>query len=150
MHAILPLPRLLSPGLGLAVLACAGGDLTLPNNGAPVQLTAVSGDGQQATIGSRLPQPLVVRVTDAASRPVAQVPLVFRFQTPVPDAEINPSSVQTDSTGHASVEVRLGSTTGPQTIEATIAQDAAPDVRATFGVTALQKHGGGGGGGGGD
>jgi hypothetical protein len=30
---------------------------------------------------------------------------------------------------------------GPQTIEATIAQDAGPDVRATFGVTALEKHG---------
>jgi hypothetical protein len=143
MRAILPLPRLLSPGLGLAVLACAGGDLTLPNNGAPVELTAVSGDGQEAKVGSLLPQPLVVRVTDAARRPVAEVPLVFRFQTPVPDAEIKPSSVQTDSTGYASVEVRLGSTTGPQTIEATIAQDASPDVRATFGVTALEKHGGG-------
>ena len=145
MRAILPLPRLLSPGLGLAVLACAGGDLTLPNNGAPVELTAVSGDGQEAKVGSLLPQPLVVRVTDAARRPVAEVPLVFRFQTPVPDAEIKPSSVQTDSTGYASVEVRLGSTTGPQTIEATIAQDASPDVRATFGVTALEKQGRGGG-----
>ena len=130
------------------MLACAGGDLTLPNNGAPVELTAVSGDGQQATIGSRLPQPLVVRVTNAAGRPVAEVPLVFRFQTAVPDAEIDPASVATDSTGHASVSVRLGTVTGPQTIEAAIAQDAGPDVRATFGVTALEKHGRGGGGGG--
>ena len=150
MRAIVPLSRLLSTGLGLAVLACAGGDLTLPNNGAPVELTAVSGDGQQATIGSRLPQPLVVRVTDAASQPVAGVPLVFRFQTAVPDAQIDPASVATDSTGHASVRVRLGTVTGPQTIEATIAQAAGPDVRATFGVTALGKHGGGGRGGGGD
>ncbi|HEV2084158.1 MAG TPA: Ig-like domain-containing protein [Gemmatimonadales bacterium] len=141
MRAILPLFWLLSPGLGLAVLACAGGDLTLPNNGAPADLTAVSGDGQQATIGSRLPQPLVVQVTDAAGRPVAEVPLVFRFQTAVPDAEIDPASVATDSTGHASVRVRLGTVTGAQTIEATIAQDAGPDVRATFGVTALEKRG---------
>ena len=145
MRAILPLFRLLSPGLGLAVLACAGGDLTLPNNGSPVELTAVSGDGQEAKVGTLLPQPLVVQVTDAAGRPVAEVPLVFRFQTPVPDGEIDPASVATDSTGRASVRVRLGTVTGPQTIEATIAQDAAPDVRATFGVTALEKHGHGGG-----
>jgi hypothetical protein len=147
------LSGLFRTGLGLAVLGCGGGDLTLPNNGAPVELTAVSGDGQQATIGSRLPQPLVARVTDAAGRPVAHVSLVFRFQTAVPDAEIDPASVATDSTGHASVRVRLGTVTGPQTIEATIAQPAEPGVRATFGVTALGKHGGGGGGregGGGD
>ena len=84
-------------------------------------------------------------MTDAAGRPVAEVPLVFRFQTPVPDAEIDPASVATDSTGYASVRVRLGTVIGPQTIEATIAQDAGPDVRATFGVTALEKHGQGGG-----
>ncbi len=141
MRAIVSLSRVLGPGLGLAVLACAGGDLTLPNNGAPVELTAVSGDGQQATIGSLLPRPLVVQVTDGAGRPVAEVPLVFRFQTAVPDGEIDPASVATDSTGHASVRVRLGTVTRPQTIEATIAQDPAPDVRATFGVTALEKRG---------
>jgi hypothetical protein len=143
-------PRLLGPGLGLAMLACAGGDLNLPNDDTPVELTAVSGDGQEAKVGTRLPDPLVVRVTDAAGRPVAEVPLVFRFQDEVPDAEIDPASVATDSTGRASVRVRLGTTTGPQTIEATIAQDAAPQARATFGVTALEKHGHGGGDGGGD
>jgi hypothetical protein len=143
-------PRLLGPGLGLAMLACAGGDLNLPNDDTPVELTAVSGDGQEAKVGSRLPEPLVVRVTDAAGRPVAEVPLVFRFQDEVPDAEIDPASVATDSTGRASVRVRLGTTTGPQTIEATIAQDAAPQARATFGVTALEKRGHGGGDGGGD
>jgi hypothetical protein len=143
-------PRLLGPGLGLAMLACAGGDLNLPNDDTPVELTAVSGDGQEAKVGTRLPDPLVVRVTDAAGRPVAEVPLVFRFQDEVPDAEIDPASVATDSTGRASVRVRLGTTTGPQTIEATIAQDAAPQARATFGVTALEKHGHGDGDGGGD
>ena len=144
MRAILS-PRLLGLGLGLAVLACAGGDLNLPNDSAPVQLTAVSGDGQEATIGSLLPKPLVVRVTDAASQPVAAVPLVFRFQDAVPGAEIDPASLATDSTGQASVRVRLGTITGPQTIEATMAPPAAAEARATFGVTALEKHGHGGG-----
>jgi len=149
MRAIL-LSLRLSPGLGLAVLACSGGDLNLPNDGTPVELTAVSGDGQEAKVGSLLPKPLVVQVTDAARQPVAEVPLVFRFQTAVPDAEIDPASVATDSTGHASVRVRLGTVTGPQTIEATIAQAAGPDSRATFGVTALDKGGHGHGGGHGD
>jgi hypothetical protein len=145
MRAILS-PRLLGPGLSLAVLACAGGDLNLPNDSAPVELTTVSGDGQEATVGSRLPKPLVVRVTDAASRPVADVPLVFRFQDAVPDAEIDPASVATDSSGQASVRVRLGTITGPQTIEATIAQAAEAEARATFEVTALERHGHGHGG----
>jgi hypothetical protein len=150
MRAILLSLRLLGPGLGLAVLGCSGGDLNLPNDGTPVELTAVSGDGQEAKVGSLLPKPLVVQVTDAARQPVAEVPLVFRFRTAVPEAEIDPASVATDSTGHASVRVRLGTVTGPQTIEATIAQDA--EARATFGVTALDKggHGHGGGHGGGD
>jgi len=149
MRAIL-LSLRLSPGLGLAVLACSGGDLNLPNDGTPVELTAVSGDGQEAKVGSLLPKPLVVQVTDAARQPVAEVPLVFRFRSAVPDAEIDPASVATDSTGHASVRVRLGTVTGPQTIEATIAQAAGPDSRATFGVTALDKGGHGHGGGHGD
>jgi len=149
MRAIL-LSFRLSPGLGLAVLACSGGDLNLPNDGTPVELTAVSGDGQEAKVGSLLPKPLVVQVTDAARQPVAEVPLMFRFRAAVPDAEIDPASVATDSTGHASVRVRLGTVTGPQTIEATIAQAAGPDSRATFGVTALDKGGHGHGGGHGD
>jgi len=149
MRAIL-LSFRLGPGLGLAVLACSGGDLNLPNDGTPVELTAVSGDGQEAKVGSLLPKPLVVQVTDAARQPVAEVPLVFRFRAAVPDAEIDPASVATDSTGHASVRVRLGTVTGPQTIEATIAQAAGPDSRATFGVTALDKGGHGHGGGHGD
>jgi hypothetical protein len=147
MRAIFFSPRLLGPALGLAALACAGGDLNLPNDAAPAELTAVSGDGQEAKVGSVLPEPLVVQVRDAAGRPLAEVPLVFRFQDAVPDAEIDPASVATDSTGHASVRVRLGTTTGPQTIEAMIAQDATSEARATFGVTALEKRGQGGGGG---
>jgi hypothetical protein len=134
--------RVLSSGFSTVLLACAGGNLNLPNDGNPVELTAVSGSGQEAKVGSLLPEPLVVRVTDAAQGPVAQVPLVFRFQEEFPDAEIEPASVETDSNGLAWVRVRLGTTTGPQTIEAILAQDPASEARATFGVTALEKQGG--------
>jgi hypothetical protein len=136
--------RLLGAGLGLALIACGGGDLNLPNGGTPVELTAVSGDGQEAKVGTLLPEPLVVRVRDAAGRPLAEVPLTFRFRDAVPDAEFDPASVATDSSGFASVRVRLGTTSGPQTIEATIAQDPS-EARAIFEVTALEKRGHGGG-----
>lgn len=145
MRAILVSPRRLGPGLGLALLACAGGDLNLPNSGAPVELVAVSGGGQEGTVGSRLPAPLVVRVEDGAGLPVAQVPLVFRFRDEFPEAEIEPDPVRiTDSAGEASVRIRLGSTAGSQTIEATIAQNTPAEVRALFGVTALERRGRGG------
>src|SRR5687767_6351442 len=41
-------------------------------------LEIVSGDAQEATVGEPLPQPLVVRVTDASGRPVADQLLNFR------------------------------------------------------------------------
>lgn len=141
MRAIFFSLRIFGLGLGMTVLACAAGDLNLPSDGTPLAVTALSGDGQEAKVGTLLPDPLVVRVTDAGLHPVPAVPLVFRFQDEFPDAQIEPSSVETDSTGRASVRVRLGTTTGPQTIEATIAQEATPEARALFGVTALAKPG---------
>jgi hypothetical protein len=137
-------PTLLASGL--AILGCGGGDLILPSDGAPAVLTAVSGDGQEANVGSPLPKPLVVKVTDAVRRPVPEVRLIFRFQGDVPDAEIDPPAVQTDSSGLALVRVRLGTASGSQTIEAVIDEENAPDARALFGVTALQPHGHDGGG----
>jgi hypothetical protein len=137
--------RLLSCVLATSLLSCGGGDLVLPDDKAPVALQAVSGDGQEATVGSRLPDPLVVLLTDGAARPVAGVPLTFRFRDDVPDAEIDPASVETDESGRASARVTLGATTGPHTVEAVVAQG--PSLSTTFGVTAVAKRGGGGGGG---
>ena len=107
-------------------------------------LRVVSGDGQQGTVGSRLEDPLVVKLTDASSQPIARVPVVFQFKTDVPDAEIDPAEVATDSAGRASAEVRLGTSTGPHEVEARVASAAA--LRATFVVTAVGKKGGGDGG----
>jgi hypothetical protein len=110
----------------------------------------VSGNGQEGTVGSRLAHPLVVGARDGAGNPVARVQLVFRFRDEFPDAQIEPAERETDSAGQASVQVRLGSTAGSKTLEATIAQDVAPDARALFGLTALERRGRGRDGGGGD
>lgn len=141
-------PRLLSLALITAVVACGGGDLTLPGDGLPSSLRAVSGDGQQGTVGSQLPEPLVVRLTDGAARPLSGVSLKFQFQSDAPAARIDPAIVATDDTGFASVEVRLGKTAGAQTVEARLADDAVGELRTTFDLIAVDNKGKDGDGGG--
>jgi hypothetical protein len=129
-------------------MAC-GSDLTLPAGGSPSALRAFSGDGQEGPVGTELPEPLVVRVTDEASNPVARVALEFRFQDEVPAARVEPSTRETDDSGFASVRVRLGNTVGPQMVEASLAEATGTDLRTTFVLTALEEQGDGDGGGGG-
>lgn len=119
-----------------AGLSACGADLMLPADGNPSNLRAVSGGGQEATVGSELPKPLIVQLTDATARPIAGISL--RFQTDVPAAKVDPSTIATDDTGYAVVRVRLGTRTGLQTIEARLAEQTS-DLSASFGVTALAK-----------
>jgi hypothetical protein len=137
--------QLLSVVLTTTLAACAGGDLTLPADGSPASLRAMSGSGQQGTVGTQLPDPLVVRLTDGAARPVPGVVVDFRFESDVPGAQFDPATVTTDDTGFASVRVRLGSTAGAQTIEAAVGANPSSDLLATFGVTAVAPSDGGGG-----
>jgi len=128
--------RLVSLILG-ALTGCGGGNLMLPDDDSPAALRAVSGDGQQGTVGKKLDKPLVVKLTDASSRPIAGVPVVFQFKIDIPDAEVDPAEAGTDSAGLASTEVRLGTSTGPHQVEARVA--AAAGLSATFVVTALER-----------
>ncbi len=125
--------------LATGVVAC-GGDLTLPDDGSPAALRVESGDGQQGTVGRKLNAPLVVKLTDASSRPVEGVSVVFQFKTDVPDAAVD-SSATTDSTGRAEAEVRLGSSVGPHQVEARVATSTA--LSAIFVVTAVERGRGG-------
>jgi hypothetical protein len=136
-------PQLLCLILTTTLTACGGSDLTLPADGSPANLQAMSGTGQQGTIGTQLPGPLVVRLTDRAARPVPGISVDFRFQGDVAGAQFEPDTVATNDTGFASVRVRLGTTAGPQTIEAVVGGDPSSSLLATFGVTALAPQGGG-------
>jgi hypothetical protein len=143
--------RLYSLVFGAALTGCGGGSLTLPDDSSPAALRAVSGDGQQGTVGSRLDNPLVVKLTNASSRPIAGVSVVFQFTNDVPGAEVDPAEATTDSAGRAFTQVRLGTSTGPLQVEARVA--SAGGLNATFVVTALERgkgNGGRGGGHGGD
>ena len=142
--------RVFGVAWGITLTAC-GSDLTFPADGSPppddrspAALLAIRGNGQEARVGQKLDAPLVVRLTDASARPVVGVPVAFNFKDPVPDAEVDPVAT-TNEQGEASAEVRLGSTVGPHTVEARVAE---PSLLATFGVTAVPRGGGGGGGGG--
>jgi hypothetical protein len=103
----------------------------------------MSGSGQQGAVGTQLPDPLVVRLTDGVARPVAGVAVNFRFQSDVPGAQFEPATVTTNDTGFAFVRVRLGTTAGNQTIEAAVGAGSA--LLTTFGVTALAPPPAGGG-----
>lgn len=127
--------RLFSIVLAAALTGC-GGDLTLPDDSSPAALRAWSGDGQQGTVGSRLDDPLVVKLTDASSRPISGVSVVFQFTNDVPDAEVDREAT-TDSEGLAAAEVRLGTSTGTLQVQARVATAAA--LNATFVLTALER-----------
>jgi predicted small lipoprotein YifL len=55
----------------LALTACGGGDLLLPNEGQPAKVDMVSGDRQTAAILEPAADSLVVRVTDRFGSPVS-------------------------------------------------------------------------------
>lgn len=122
--------------VGAALSGC-GSDLTLPDDTSPARLEAYAGNGQEGTVGSRLSDPLVVRLTDAASRPVSDVAVTFSFEGST-DAEVESASERTDAQGQASAVVRLGTETGPLNVAASVV--GAPVLKATFSLTALERE----------
>ena len=129
------MPSLLSAltGLGVALaLGCGGSDLTLPSEGRPATLAVVDGNGQTGSGGQMLAEPLVVRVTDGAQRPVAQIRVAFVVTTG--GGSTDPDTATTDSDGRATSRWTLGAATGAQAVEARVAGSDA--VKATFNGTA--------------
>lgn len=74
-------------------------------------LALVSGDEQQAVAGGPLPEPLVVRVTDAFGNPIPDVPITW---TPQGGGSVSATSTVTDAEGRSSVERTLGPASGAQ------------------------------------
>ncbi len=132
--------------LGAAAASCSGG-LTLPGDGTgptgdesgPAAIQVYSGNPQEGRVGSRLPEPIVVKVLDAHSQPVAGVAVVFEFESAVPGAEVSPSQDVTTSDGLASAEVWLGNDAGAHVVEARVADASSDALRATFDLNALAR-----------
>lgn len=83
----------------------------------PARLAKQSGDGQTATVGANLGQPLAVRVTDANDNPVANVGVTW---TAVGGGSVSATSSGTDDAGIARITRTLGSMPGTYTTTAAV------------------------------
>lgn len=89
-----------------ATAACS--DSSGPST-SPAAIVVWSGDGQAGSVGTHLPDPLVVRVVDSNSLPVLGVSVTWTVQSG--GGTITPSSV-TDTAGYASAAWTMGTTGG--------------------------------------
>jgi hypothetical protein len=98
----------------------------------PAGLTKVEGDSQTALVGSSVPVPPRVRVTDAQGNPVALVPVVFSVRTG--GGWATPAQTVTDGDGLASLETWvLGPSAGVNSLEAFV-EGVLPVVFSATGV----------------
>jgi PKD repeat protein len=84
--------------------------LALPEDANGIE--AVSGDDQVAPVGTTLPKPLVVRVTDAFGNPISGISVRWTAEG---GGSVSESVVETDEDGLASVLRTLGPVAGRQT-----------------------------------
>lgn len=87
--------------------------------GAPSTVAKVSGDLQTGVVGSTLPQPLVVRVTDAHSNPTPGVTVSFTVTSG--GGTVGTASAATDAQGLASTTHLLGPQSGSNNVRVTAA-----------------------------
>jgi len=113
-----------SVSLGLAAVASqmiACSDASGPDARAPANLVIVSGDGQAPTeVGTTLPFPLTVRVTDAQDAGIGGVTVEWTTASGTMQA----ATSVTDRNGLATMEWTLGTLAGNQTATATVKDKA--------------------------
>jgi uncharacterized protein (TIGR03437 family) len=80
-------------------------------------MTAVSGGGQTAIVGTQFSQPLIVLVNDSTGKPLAGVPVTFAVTGG--SASVGTPNATTNSQGQASTNVTAGPNPGAITVTAT-------------------------------
>jgi hypothetical protein len=98
--------------------------------GPPAQLIKVSGDGQTATVGTTLPEPLVVKVADRFGNAVSGATVTWAAAG---SGGVNPTSSISSASGEATTRWALGTAAGQQTVTASLAGVAA--AQAVFTAT---------------
>lgn len=116
----------------LASVAACGGDASGPALGSAAKIAIVSGSAQSAQAGQALAAPLVVQVTDASSRPVANALVTFAIKSG--GGTLSQALDTTDASGYASAGWIVGTTSGPAQIEAS-AQFVGTPVRFDATIT---------------
>ena len=100
------------------VLACGGGDLSLPTDTETERLELVDGDEQVGRPGERLPEALVVRLVDGEGRGLADRTVTWVVSGG--GGRVAPSAGMTDGDGFARAEWTLGPRVGTNTAEAVV------------------------------
>lgn len=103
--AIAPLPESSAPPVIVAFTDDTAGSDAAPGT-KPARMQLVAGDGQRGPAGTRLPEPIEVRVEDAGGVPVSGV-RVF-FEATIGGGDVSPILARTDSLGVARTTWRLG------------------------------------------
>jgi hypothetical protein len=106
--------------LAAAVLAAACGDGGGPtgNDNVPAQIAAVSGGGQEATVGTKLPAPLVVKVTNSRGAPVAGA--AVSWAVTAGGGTLSAAATTTDASGQTQVEWTAGTRADLNTAQASV------------------------------
>lgn len=117
-----------------ALSACGGDNagLTASATLIPASVTALSGDGQSAIVGSALAQSLVVKVATASGTPIKGATVTFAITSG--SASLSATSVQTDSTGAAQTQVTVGAIAGSVVVQATV---MGTTLTTSFSITSL-------------
>ena len=90
------------------------------DNRVPTTLTKVSGDAQTGASGTALANPFVVEVKDGATTPKTFEGVPVTFAITGGGGTLSATSVSTDATGRAQTTLTLGSTSGTNTVAATV------------------------------
>src|SRR3954471_7624391 len=114
MHRLNAIPRVLLAGAVAALAACA--DSTGAKVGAAAHLDVLSGNTQTAPVGTELPQPLVVKVTDDKGHVVKGQ--VVNFVVTAGGGHVFAGTAITNDDGLAQERWTLGGVAGPQQLEA--------------------------------
>ncbi len=109
--------------------------MTLPSEGLPAAIAVIAGEAQTGTITQPLADTLIVRVTDAKSRPVANVRVAFIMIAGGASADLIPDTAVTNTDGQARSVWLLGQIAGAQRVEARVV--GSPALKATINATAL-------------
>jgi PKD repeat protein len=130
--AVARMRMLSSTVLAASLLAACGGDLALPENGGPVSIRVVDGDGQSGPAGQLLAVPIVVQVIDADDAPVEGATVQFALTAAGSGAEVQPATATTDADGRAEARLLLGDKLGIQTGEARVVVEGTATPKTSF------------------
>jgi hypothetical protein len=92
----------------------------LPEDTQSIAVKVVSGNGQSAPPGEELPQPIVIKVTDADSNPLPDVRMAFVLGAGAEGGATTPDTTLTDEAGEASTRWVLGDGLGEQEVHAEV------------------------------